>query len=161
MTVTKNTIIVVLVLTCGLLAGILLAGLPASLPVHPAKRIISTGLAPSPIGPYSQAIGSGDFVFLSGQIGIDPITGNLTGSIDGQTTRTMDNLRAVLQKSGLDFSDIVSTRIYLVNMSDGAAVNGIYASYFNGTYPARATVQVSGLPKGALVEIEMVAQKRY
>ncbi len=79
--------------------------------------------------------------------------------MDAQTTRVMENLRAVLQKSGLGLGDVVSTRIYLVNLSDGPVVNGIYASYFNGTYPARATVQVSGLPKGALVEIEMVAQR--
>jgi reactive intermediate/imine deaminase len=160
MTINKNTIIIVLVLVIGLVTGMLLADLLASQPAHPLKRVITTEFAPAPIGPYSQAIQAGDFVFLSGQIGIDPATGNVTGAIDGQTKQAMNNLRAVLQKSGLDFGDVVSTKIYLTNLSNGAAVNTIYGSYFNGTYPTRATVQVAGLPKGALVEIEMVAQKR-
>jgi len=160
MDLSKNTIIIVLVLVCGLLAGTVLAGLTAPRPVQLSKQVIYSEDAPQPIGPYSQAVQSGDLVFISGQIGIDPATGNLTGGVDVQTTRVMENLRAVLQKSGLGFGDVISTRIYLVNLSDGAAVNGIYASYFNGTFPARATVQIAGLPKGALVEIEMVAQKR-
>ena len=99
-------------------------------------------------------------MFLSGQIGIDTATGNVTGTAGEQTTRSMENLRAVLQESGLGFGDVVQTRIYLVNMSDWTAVNTIYGSYFTNNYPARATVQVAGLPKGAFVEIEMVAQKR-
>ena len=84
----------------------------------------------------------------------------MSGTAEEQTTRAMENLRAVLQESGLGFEDIVQTRIYLVNMSDWTTVNGIYGSYFTDNYPARVTVQVAGLPKGALVEIEMVAQKR-
>ena len=160
MTADKNTIILVLVFACGLLAGCVLYGLLAPQPTHPAKLVIFTEKAPNPIGPYSQAIQSGDFVFLSGQIGIDPVTGNLSATAEEQTVRAMENLHAVLQKSGLGFEDVVQTRIYLVNMSDWNTVNGIYGSYFKDGYPARATVQVAGLPKGAKVEIEMVAQKR-
>jgi 2-iminobutanoate/2-iminopropanoate deaminase len=160
MAVDKNTIILVLVFACGLLAGVLLTGLLSPQPAHTVKQVIFTDKAPRPIGPYSQAVQSGDFVFLSGQIGIDPATGNITGTTEEQTTRAMENLRDVLQESGLGFGDVVQARIYLVNMSDWTAVNGIYSAYFTDNYPARAAVQVAGLPKGAAVEIEMVAQKR-
>ena len=156
----SGKIIIMLVFVCGLLAGTVLTGLLSSSQVHPVKRVVFTENAPKPIGPYSQAVRSGDFVFISGQIGIDPVTGNLSGSAEGETTRAMENLRFVLQESGLGFEDVVQTRIYLTNMSDWTTVNGIYGSYFRDTCPARATVQVSGLPKGARVEIEMVAQKR-
>jgi 2-iminobutanoate/2-iminopropanoate deaminase len=156
----KNTIILVLVFTCGLLAGVVLTGQLSPQQTHMAKRVVFTDKGPQPIGPYSQAVVSGDFVYLSGQVGIDPATGNITGTAGEQTTRSMENLRAVLQESGLGFEDVVQTRIYLVNMSDWTTVNSIYGSYFTGNYPARATVQVAGLPKGALVEIEMVAHKR-
>ncbi len=122
--------------------------------------MVFTDKAPQPIGPYRQEVVSGTLVFLSGQVGIDPATGTSTGTAGEQTTRAMENLRAVLQESGLGFEDVVPTRIYLVNMSDWTAVNTVYGSYFTGNYPARSTVQVAGLPKGALVEIEMVAQKR-
>ena len=156
----KNTTILVLVFVCGLLAGCVLYGLLAPQPIHPAKQVIFTERAPTPIGPYSQAVQSGDFVFTSGQIGIDPATGNLSATTDEQTVRTMENLHAILQQSGLGFRDVVQTRIYLTNMSDWTTVNGIYGSYFKDGYPARVTVQVAGLPKGAKVEIEMVAKKR-
>lgn len=150
-----------LVFACGILAWALLAVILLPQQVHPAKQVIYSENAPAPIGPYSQAVQAGDFVFLSGQIGIDPVTGNLTGSsVEGQTTQAMENLKEVLKESGLSFKDVVQTRIYLANMSDWVAVNGIYAASFNDTYPARAAVQVAGLPKGAKVEIEMVAQKR-
>jgi 2-iminobutanoate/2-iminopropanoate deaminase len=157
----KNTIILVLVFACGLLAGCVLSGLFAPQTFNQAKQVVFTERAPAPIGPYSQAVQSGDFIFLSGQIGIDPATGNLSTTPEEQTLRAMENLHAVLQESGLGFGDVVQTRIYLVNISDWTTVNGIYGSYFKDGYPARATVQVAGLPKGALVEIEMVAQKRY
>jgi 2-iminobutanoate/2-iminopropanoate deaminase len=160
MPVDKNTLILVMVFACGLLAGVELTGLLSPEPAHQVKQVGFTENAPRPIGPYSQSVRSGDFVFLSGQIGIDPATGNITGSPEEQTTRAMENLRAVLQESGLGFEDVVQTRIYLVDMSDWATVNGIYGSYFTDNYPARAAVQVAGLPKGAAVEIEMVAQKR-
>ncbi len=156
----KNTIILVLVFSCGLLAGCVLYGLLVPQPLHPAKQVIFTERAPTPIGPYSQAVQSGDFVFTSGQIGIDPATGNLSATTEEQTVRIMENLRAILQQSGLGLGDVVQTRIYLTNMSDWTTVNGIYGSYFKDGYPARVTVQVSGLPKGAKIEIEMVAQKR-
>ena len=156
----KNRIILVLVFVCGLLAGCVLYGLLFPQPIHPAKLVVFTERAPNPIGPYSQAVQSGDFVFLSGQIGINPATGNLSATADEQTVQAMENLHAVLQQSGLGFGDVVQTRIYLVNMSDWSKVNGIYGSYFKDGYPARVTVQVAGLPKGATVEIEMVAQKR-
>ena len=156
----KNTIILVLIFVCGLLAGILVTGLFSPRQVPAVKQVVFSDKAPQPIGPYSQAISSGNLVFLSGQIGIDPATGNISGTAEEQTTRAMENLRAVLQESGLGFEDVVQTRIYLVNMSDWTAVNGIYSSYFTENFPARSTVQVAGLPKGAAVEIEMVAQKR-
>lgn len=159
MAVDKTTVILVLVFACGLLTGIVLTGIFSPPQVHPAKQVVFTDKAPQPIGPYSQAVISGDFVFLSGQIGIDPADGNVTGSAGAQTTRAMENLKAVLQESGLGFEDVVQTRIYLANMSDWTTVNTIYGSYYTGTYPARAAVQVTGLPKGALVEIEMVARK--
>ena len=149
-----------LVFACGLLAGCVLYGFLAPQPIHPAKQVVFTERAPNPIGPYSQAVQSGDFVFTSGQIGIDPATGNLSATTEEQTVRTMENLHAVLQQSGLGFGDVVQTRIYLTNMSDWTTVNGIYGSYFKDGYPARVTVQVAGLPKGAKIEIEMVAQKR-
>ena len=160
MAVDKNIIILVLVFACGILAGVVITGLSSPSQPSPAKQVEFSDKAPQPIGPYSQAVISGNFVFLSGQVGIDPATGNITGTATEQTTRSMENLRAVLQESGLGFKDVVQTRIYLVNMSDWTEVNRIYGSYFTDNYPARATVQVAGLPKGALVEIEMVAQKR-
>ncbi len=160
MAVDKTMVILVLVFACGLLTGIMLTGVFFSPQVHPVKQVVFTDKAPQPIGPYSQAVTSGDFVFLSGQIGIDPATGNVTGSAGEQTTRAMENLQAVLQESGLGFEDVVQARIYLANMSDWTTVNGIYGSYFTDAYPARAAVQVAGLPKGALVEIEMVARER-
>lgn len=160
MTFDKNTIILVLVFACGLLAGVALTGFLSPQPVNPVKQVVFTDKAPQPIGPYSQAVTFGNLVFLSGQIGIDPATGNHTSIAEDQTTRAIENLRGVLLVSYLGFEDLVQTRIYVVNMSDWAAVNGIYGSYFTGSYPARATVQFAGLPKGALVEIEMVARKR-
>jgi len=160
MAVEKNTIILVLVLTCGILTGGVLTGALSPQQSHAAKQVVFTDKAPQPIGPYSQAVVSGDFVYLSGQVGIDPATGTINGTAGEQTTRAMENLRAVLLASGLGFGDVVQTRIYLVNMSDWTTVNTIYGSYFTGNYPARSTVQVAGLPRGALVEIEMVAQKR-
>ena len=160
MAVDKTMVILVLVFACGLLAGIALTGFLFPQQVHPTMHVVFTDKAPQPIGPYSQAVNSGDYVFLSGQVGIDPATGTITGTAGEQTTRAMENLRAVLQASGLGFGDVVQTRIYLVNMSDWTTVNGIYSAYFTDNYPARAAVQVAGLPKGAAVEIEMVAQRR-
>jgi 2-iminobutanoate/2-iminopropanoate deaminase len=157
---TKKMILLALIFGCGVLLGALYTMYLIPPAAHPVKNVLSSKQAPEPIGPYSQGVRAGDLVFLSGQIGLDPATGTLSGDAEAQTTRAMENLKAVLAASGLSFSDVVQTRIYLVNMSDFAAVNKVYGTYFNGTYPSRSTVQVAGLPKGALVEIEMVAQKR-
>ncbi len=117
--------------------------------------------APAAIGPYSQAIDAGDFVFLSGQVPIDPKTGELVpGDITAQTERVLDNLAAVLEAAGCSFGDVVKTTIYLVDLGDFQAVNGTYAKRFSSAPPARATIQVSALPKGARVEIDAIAKKR-
>ncbi len=123
------------------------------------KKEISTPKAPSAIGPYSQAIDTGDFVFLAGQIGIDPEKGELVSSIEAQARQVMENIKAVLQEAGLGFENVVKTTIYLVNMEDFGKVNEIYGSYFEKPYPARSTVAVKSLPKGALVEIEVIAKR--
>ena len=126
------------------------------------KSAISTSDAPAAIGPYSQAIRTGDTVFTSGQIPIDPATGDLVpGGIEAQTTRVCENLKAVLAAAGLDFTRVVKTTVFLKSMADFAAMNSIYAQYFAppGTIPpARSTVQVAALPKDALVEIECIAR---
>jgi 2-iminobutanoate/2-iminopropanoate deaminase len=149
--------ILVLVFACGLLAGF---GVYAIVSTAPEEIALYTANAPEPIGPYSQAVRCGDYLFMSGQIGLDPATGNLSGTAAGEARQAMENLRAVLAEGGLDFSDVVQTRIYLTDLADFDAVNAVYAEYFKEPYPARATVQVAGLPKGARVEIEMVATVR-
>jgi 2-iminobutanoate/2-iminopropanoate deaminase len=127
-----------------------------------AKSAISTTDAPAAIGPYSQAIRTGDTIFTSGQIPIDPATGDLVpGGIEAQTTRVCENLKAVLAAAGLTFAHVVKTTVFLKSMADFAAMNAIYAQYFAppGTIPpARSTVQVAALPKDALVEIECIAR---
>jgi len=123
-------------------------------------KAISTADAPAAIGPYSQAIHAGDLVFLSGQVPIDPKTGELVGGeIAAQTERVLDNLAAVLAAAGCGFGDVVKTTIYLVDLGDFQAVNQTYAKRFTAAPPARATVQVSALPKGARVEIDAIARK--
>jgi 2-iminobutanoate/2-iminopropanoate deaminase len=117
--------------------------------------------APAAIGPYSQAIDAGDFVFLSGQVPIDPKTGELvTGDIGVQTERVLENLGAVLEAAGCSFADVVKTTIYLVDLGDFEVVNKTYAKRFSAAPPARATVQVAALPKKARVEIDAIAKKR-
>ena len=152
----NRTLILILIFIIGVLAGFSLYAVMFNPSPHPVKQVLFTESAPAPVGPYSQAVRSGDFVFISGQIGLDPATGNLSATTGSQMVRVMDNLKAVLQEAGLDFSDVVQTRIYLVNISDWNEVNTIYGGYFTQDYPARATVAVSGLPKGAKVEIEMI-----
>ena len=124
-----------------------------------SMKPITTLEAPAAIGPYSQAIVSGDHVFLSGQVPIDPKTGELvTGDITVQTERVLDNLGAVLEAAGSDFSHVVKTTIFLTDLGDFQAVNATYAKRFTAAPPARATIQVSALPKGAKVEIEAIAR---
>ena len=122
------------------------------------KKIISTNEAPAAIGPYSQAVRSGNFVFCSGQIPLDPKSGQIvSGDITAQTRRALDNIAALLRAEGLNFDDVVKTSVFLTNLDDFQIVNEIYGSYFKQTPPARSTVQVSALPRGANVEIEVIA----
>jgi 2-iminobutanoate/2-iminopropanoate deaminase len=122
------------------------------------KKIISTSDAPAAIGPYSQAVRSGRFLFCSGQIPLDPNSGQIVpGDIAAQTRRVLDNIAAVLKAEGLRFENVVKTTIFLTNLTDFQAVNEIYGSYFKQQPPARSTVQVSALPKGANIEIEVIA----
>lgn len=122
------------------------------------NKIVSTSLAPAPIGPYSQAVISSGFLFSSGQIALDPLTGKLAnGSIEEETVKVMTNIQAVLEAENLQFSAIVSTNIYLKSMDDFSIVNEIYSRYFTGNFPARTTIEVSRLPKNANVEISFIA----
>jgi 2-iminobutanoate/2-iminopropanoate deaminase len=125
-------------------------------------KAISTNRAPGAVGPYSQAVAaSGEMVFLSGQIPLDPATGQLVdGDIEAQTDRVMKNLEAVLAEAGCTFANVVRTTIYLMDLAgDFQKVNGVYARYFSEAPPARATVGVAALPKGARVEIDAIAIK--
>jgi 2-iminobutanoate/2-iminopropanoate deaminase len=124
------------------------------------KKAVLTKAAPEPIGPYSQAIHVGGFVFCSGQIPLDPATGQVpVTDIEGQTRRVLDNLKAVLEAAGASLGNVVKTTIFLKNMSDFPKVNQVYASYFRELPPARSTVEVSRLPRDVLVEIEATAYK--
>ena len=126
-----------------------------------SRQIVSTAGAPKAIGPYSQAISAsaGRLHFCSGQIPLDPATGEMVGAGDvrAQTERVLENLGAVLTAGGASFGSVVKTTIFLLDLGDFGAVNEIYARYFPGSPPARATVQAAGLPRGALVEIEAIA----
>ncbi|MBQ1945478.1 MAG: RidA family protein [Clostridia bacterium] len=119
-------------------------------------KAVSTVNAPAAIGPYSQAIAAGDFVYLSGQLGVDPATGNLENGVEAQAERAIANMKAILAEAGLDISRVIKTTVFLKDMGDFAAVNAIYAKHFQQPYPARSCVQVAELPKGGLVEIEAV-----
>lgn len=122
------------------------------------KLIIQTDGAPKAIGPYSQAVKAGGFVFCSGQIPLDPATGEMvTGSVADQTHRVLKNLKAVLAAAGTNLDKVVKTTVFLQDLADFAAMNAVYAEYFPEEPPARATVQVARLPKDSLVEIEVVA----
>lgn len=123
-------------------------------------KAIQTEGAPSAIGPYSQAIQAGDFVFVSGQIAIDPDTGEIAEGIEKQTEQVMENLNAVLKEAGTDFTQAIKCTIYLSSMEDFATVNEIYGKYLIEPYPARATVEVSRLPKDVLVEIDVIAHNQ-
>ena len=121
------------------------------------REIVSSPSAPAALGPYSQAVRAGDFVFCSGQTGLDPATGNLREGVEAQAEQVMDNLAAVLAAAGGSFADVVKTTIFLLSMADFATVNAIYGRRFSGSLPARSTVQVAALPKAGQVEIEMIA----
>ncbi|MEK2645297.1 RidA family protein [Bdellovibrio sp. BCCA] len=124
------------------------------------KKVIHTDNAPKAVGPYSQAVQMGDFLFCSGQISIDPKTNEVfTGDIKTQTEMVMRNIDAVLSAAGMNFSNIVKTTIFITNMSDFVTVNEVYAKAFKDAPPARSTVAVAGLPKGVNVEIEVIAHR--
>ena len=125
-----------------------------------SKEAISTSEAPAAIGPYSQAVSAGGFLFLSGQIPIEPTTGEtVTGSVSIQTRRVLENLKAVLEEAGLTTDSVVKTTVYMTDLSEFAAMNEVYAEYFTEPYPARATVEVRALPKGVAVEMDAVAAR--
>ena len=123
------------------------------------RHSISTGGAPGAIGPYSQAIRSGDMVFCSGQLGLYPTTGELVDGVGPQAERALRNLQSVLDAAGLGFDDVVKTTIFLADMGDFGTVNEVYARFMADPPPARSTVQVAALPKNGLVEIEAIARR--
>lgn len=123
------------------------------------KEAIVTANAPAAIGPYSQAVKEGDLIFVSGQLPVDPKTGEFpSDNIQEQTRQSMENIKNVLQEAGYDMDRVLKTTVYLADIADFAAANEVYAEYFNEPYPARAAFQVAALPKGAKVEIEAIAK---
>jgi 2-iminobutanoate/2-iminopropanoate deaminase len=123
------------------------------------RQAISTNSAPGAVGPYSQAIDTGDLVFCSGQLGLDPASGQLLDGVEAQAERALRNLAAVLDAAGVRMADIVKTTVLLADIDDFAAVNAIYATFMPDPPPARSTVAVRDLPKGGLVEIEAIARR--
>ena len=124
------------------------------------KKVIATTNAPAAIGPYSQAVQVGNMLVASGQLGIDPATGNFVeGAVKEQTAQAFKNVKAILAEAGLDISDVVKTTVFLADMGDFGAMNEVYASQFEGAFPARSAVAVKTLPKNGLVEIEVIAVK--
>ena len=123
-----------------------------------SKQILHTDSAPGAIGPYSQATRIADFVFTSGQLGIDPATGKLADGVQAQAAQSMRNIGAILAAAGLDYAAIVKTTIFVKDLADFKTVNDVYASFFEADYPARSCVQVAALPMGGLVEIECIAR---
>ncbi|ANE52420.1 RidA family protein [Flavisolibacter tropicus] len=124
------------------------------------KEIINTTNAPAPIGPYNQAVIAGNLVFISGQVCIDPATGNLKNKdIQDETHQVMQNLKSILTEAGLSFNNVVKTTIFITDMNQFSEINEVYGKYFEGNFPARETVQVSALPKFVNVEISMIAVK--
>jgi 2-iminobutanoate/2-iminopropanoate deaminase len=122
------------------------------------RKIVKTDKAPAAVGPYSQGVKIGSFVFTAGQVAIDPAAGKIVAQdIDGQTHQVMSNLKAILRKAGSDLDKVVKTTVFLQSMDDFAAMNAVYGGYFGDKPPARSTVEVVKLPLGALVEIEAIA----
>lgn len=124
-----------------------------------ANTVIVANNAPAAVGPYSHAIKAGNTLYTSGQLGLDPVSGALADGVEAQAETALRNLGAVLAAGGMDFADVVKTTVFLADMGDFAAINAIYAKYFQGECPARSCVQVAALPKGALFEVEAVAVK--
>ena len=118
---------------------------------------VSTPNAPAALGPYSQAVDTGSTVYCSGQLGLDPATGNLADGVQAQTHQALKNLQAVLNKAGLSLDNVVNTTVFVQDLADFGTVNEIYGTYFHGGFPARSCVQIAALPKNALVEIECIA----
>ena len=121
------------------------------------KKVIATTNAPGAIGPYSQAIDTGTFVYASGQIPINPADGTIPAGITAQTSQSLSNVKAILTEAGLTMDNVVKTTVFLADMADFAAMNEVYAQAFSAPYPARSAVAVRDLPKGVLVEIEVIA----
>ena len=122
------------------------------------KKIVRPAKGAPAVGPYNQGVRTGDLLFCAGQIPIDPGTGNLvTGDIKAQTQRVLENVKAILEDQGLTFANIVKSTVFLTDLADFAGMNEVYAKYFTADFPARSTIQVAGLPKGANVEIEVIA----
>ena len=118
---------------------------------------VSTPNAPAALGPYSQAVDTGSTVYCSGQLGLDPATGNLADGVQAQTHQALTNLQAVLNEAGLSLDNVVKTTVFVQDLADFGTVNEIYGTYFHGGFPARSCVQIAALPKNALVEIECIA----
>ena len=118
---------------------------------------VSTPNAPAALGPYSQAVDTGSTVYCSGQLGLDPATGNLADGVPAQTHQALKNLQAVLNEAGLSLDNVVKTTVFVQDLADFGTVNEIYGTYFHGGFPARSCVQIAALPKNALVEIECIA----
>jgi len=122
------------------------------------KQVISTNNAPAAIGPYNQAIKAGNFLYASGQLGIDPLSGDfVAGGVTEQTEQIFENIKAVLAEAGLSLANVVKTTVFLSDMADFSSMNEVYAEHFQAPYPARSTVAVKTLPKNGLVEIEVIA----
>lgn len=123
------------------------------------KNVVKTDKAPGAIGPYSQGIDIGNMIFFSGQIPLNPQTGEMPEGIEAQAKQALDNVKGLLESQGLDFSHVIKTTVFLDDMNDFNTVNEIYANYFVEPYPARSAVEVAKLPKGALIEVEIIAVK--
>lgn len=130
----------------------------ASVAAHFMKKVIASSEAPAAVGPYSQAVASGNMLFCAGQIPLDPKTGELVaGDVTAQATRVLENLGAVLRGNAMNYSHVVKTTVFLVELADFTRMNEVYAKYFREPFPARSTIQVAALPRGARVEIEAIA----
>lgn len=125
-----------------------------------SKKQVATNKAPGAIGPYSQAIATGSWVYTSGQLGLNPETGELVEGVQEQARQALNNLKAILEEAGASLDHIVKTTVFLKDMNDFAAVNEVYSTFFSEPYPARSAIEVARLPKDGLVEIEAVARKK-